>query len=257
MPHDEAHRFYGKGKNMIDIREHFKKSMLLQYYESEDSIRIPENVFLKILDDYMKIEWLYNHDEEQCLNGYIPQGEPYDRERAIACAEKRDNSMDSIIYTLGNGFWLIVPLMLFEAAVLKFGVPLWNKEKPWGGQKCYQRCPLGDFCNCSPNMIFFISNKKYCMGQLYMNNKFHDNSTLELPVYDDYELYCLTTPFNKLQPPDREPNSILIEIWYSTFDYSRTVRKGSYALEYSYGIFAPKFRRRNNKFFGGNVIPFL
>ena len=97
---------------MINIREHFKKSMLLQYYESEDSIRIPENVFLKILDDYMKIEWLYNHDEEQCLKEYIPQGEPYDRERAIACAEKRDNSMDSIIDSLGNGFWLIVPLML-------------------------------------------------------------------------------------------------------------------------------------------------
>ena len=54
---------------MINIREHFKKSMLSQYYESEDSKRIPENVFLKILDDYMETEWIsnYEHDEEQRL----------------------------------------------------------------------------------------------------------------------------------------------------------------------------------------------
>lgn len=261
MPHGEARSFYWKGKNMIDIREHFKKSMLSQYYESEDSKRIPENVFLKILD-YMETEWIsnYEHDEEQRLKDFIPQGEPYDRERAIEYAEKRNVSIDDIVYSIACGFWLGFPIMIYEMAESKFGIPLWNTERPWADKKCYKKCPLGDCCNCHPNMIFYIGNKNYCLGQLYMNNKLHDKSTLGLPVYDDYELYCLTTPFNELHPPERTPSSIVDQLLVGfQFDYTETVPKGLfYGWMYrTYGVIAPKFRRRNNKFVGGNVIPFL
>lgn len=140
MPHGEARSFYWKGKNMIDIREHFKKSMLSQYYESEDSKRIPENVFLKILDDYMETEWIsnYEHDEEQRLKDFIPQGEPYDRERAIEYAEKRNVSIDDIVYSIACGFWLGFPIMIYEMAESKFGIPLWNTERPWADKKCYK-----------------------------------------------------------------------------------------------------------------------
>lgn len=109
-------------------------------------------------------------------------------------------------------------------------------------------------------MIFYIGNKNYCLGQLYMNNKLHDKSTLGLPVYDDYELYCLTTPFNELHPPERTPSSIVDELLVGfQFDYTTTVPKGLfYGWMYrTYGVIAPKFRRRNNQFVGGNVIPFL
>ena len=81
-----------------------------------------------------------------------------------------------------------------------------------------------------------------------------------MPVYDDYELYCLTTPFNELHPPERTPSSIVDQLLVGfQFDYTETVPKGLfYGWMYrTYGVIAPKFRRRNNKFVGGNVIPFL
>ena len=58
----------------------------------------------------------------------------------------------------------------------------------------------------------------------------------------------------------KEPSSIVDELLVGfQFDYTTTVPKGFfYGWMYrTYGVIAPKFRRKNNKFVGGNVIPFL
>lgn len=105
-----------------------------------------------------------------------------------------------------------------------------------------------------------IINELYAIGAVTERIQRFKSNRQKCNAYVLYELYCLTTPFNELHPPERTPSSIVDQLLVGfQFDYTETVPKGLfYGWMYrTYGVIAPKFRRRNNKFVGGNVIPFL
>ena len=66
--------------------------------------------------------------------------------------------------------------MLFNRAVIKFGIPLWSGDA-WRTEKCHDMCPLGtlwgDGCN---KKLLDICDSKRCFGQLLMIACFLDET---------------------------------------------------------------------------------
>ncbi len=234
---------------MEDIREYFKKDVLASF-NAHDEVKskhgencIPEDLFKKLLDEYMEND--YQEDEKFILRGYMPKGTVYNREQAIAYAEAQNVDINSIVKDIGYGFVPLLPVYAFRAAVQKFGLPLWNLSEPWIIKRCDKTCPLGDYCNCQPEMIYTIADKRYCLGQLYMNRFWHSNSRLGLPEGSDSLAQVL------------EVSRV------SQFElmFSCKARKGELfecgSSGYSGSVPVPFYHRNKNRYIGGNVIPFL
>lgn len=239
---------------MEDIREHFKNDMLELGSCFNDNCKrghlcIPNDLFKKILDEYMEND--YQEEEKFVLRHYIPKGELYDRNKAITYAEAQNVSIDDIVTNIGYGFTPMLPIYIFNKAVQKFGLIIWNIPEPWIIKRCDKTCPLGDYCNRQPAMIYTIADKQYCIGQLYMNRYWHSKSKLGLTDYTDHELCCMTI-FDSSSTPERSAFSGI-----SQFEMSFSYKEHQGTI-YNYGkLPVPFYHRRINTYIGGNVIPRL
>lgn len=88
---------------MENIRECFKSHMLdfgkcFNHNRRRGNCCIPYDLFKRILDEYMESD--YQKEEEFVLREYIPLGELYDRNKALAYAEAKNASIEDIITRL-------------------------------------------------------------------------------------------------------------------------------------------------------------
>ena len=145
----------------------------------------------------------------------------------------------------------MLPIFIFDKAVEKFGLVLWNVPEPWAIKRCYRTCPLGDYCNRV--MIYTIADKQYCIGQLLLNRYWRSISKLDMPDYTDYELCCMTL-FDNSSSPEW---SAFAEISDFEMSFSCKERQGSLRNGKITKITVPFYHRCINTYIGGNVIPRL
>lgn len=212
---------------MKDIAKQFKKFV----HSCGTTPHVPKRLFNRILNEYVNSRQFESDVEAECRNN---------------C------DLQSILKTLSQNFYMDLPMRIFDKALGKFGVPLWN-GKAWRKQRCYLRCPLGDFCGHDSSQVYEIEGKKYCIGQLFLNRYYKDKCQLRLPEYTEYELCDITNPIHNIYLPEELQHSEVSRAWYFTLDYSYDMsNRMRRTLAY-----VPKYQRRSDKYVGGNVIPYL
>lgn len=212
---------------MEDIAIRFRTCIL----STGHAHHIPNKLFERILDEYVTSEQFEIDVKEEQI---------------------RSDDIRVVLDALVMNFFMDFPMRLFDKAVQKYGISLWNK-KAWRCRYCFLRCPLGDFCGRCLDQIFTIDGVQYCIGQLYMNRYYRDDCKLGLPVFSEQELCRITNPFEKSYVFGQERISEVTRAWNFSLDYSydmtnRIQRSSSYF---------PKYHRRRNRYIGGNVIPHL